>query len=64
MVIHQGDTTSRLTKPSRYSIQVYNLFGEQGDLPDVVHCEGDSSGRLLCCIRAGRRLRALSEGQE
>jgi AraC family transcriptional activator of pobA len=24
---------------SKTSIQVYNLFGEQGDLPDVVHCE-------------------------
>jgi AraC family transcriptional regulator, transcriptional activator of pobA len=24
---------------SKSSIQVYNLFGEQGDLPDVVHCE-------------------------
>jgi AraC family transcriptional activator of pobA len=25
--------------PARPSIHVYNLFGEQGDLPDVVHCE-------------------------
>src|SRR5262249_26273885 len=24
---------------SKSSIQVYNLFGESGDLPDVVHCE-------------------------
>jgi AraC family transcriptional regulator, transcriptional activator of pobA len=24
---------------SKSAIQVYNLFGEQGDLPDVVHCE-------------------------
>ncbi len=24
---------------SKTAIQVYNLFGEQGDLPDVVHCE-------------------------
>ncbi len=25
--------------PASPSIRVYNLFGEQGDLPDVVHCE-------------------------
>ena len=24
---------------SKSAIQVYNLFGEQGDLPDVVHCD-------------------------
>src|SRR5260370_29216477 len=24
---------------STSAIQVYNLFGESGDLPDVVHCE-------------------------
>ena len=29
------------------SIQVYNLFGEQGDLPDVVHCETISSRSVL-----------------
>lgn len=26
-------------KPAKPAIQVYNLFGELGDLPDVVHCE-------------------------
>ena len=29
------------------SIQVYNLFGEQGDLPDVVHCETINSRAAL-----------------
>lgn len=27
------------TQPAKPAIQVYNLFGEFGDLPDVVHCE-------------------------
>src|SRR5947209_7036845 len=27
------------TPPAKPAIQVYNLFGELGDLPDVVHCE-------------------------
>ncbi len=29
------------------AIQVYNLFGEQGDLPDVVHCETIASRAVL-----------------
>ena len=33
--------------PSNSSIQVYNLFGEQGDLPDVVHCETIASRSVL-----------------
>ncbi len=33
--------------PSKSSIQVYNLFGEQGDLPDVVHCETIASRAVL-----------------
>jgi AraC family transcriptional activator of pobA len=32
---------------SESSIQVYNLFGEQGDLPDVVHCETITSRAQL-----------------
>jgi len=32
---------------SSSSIQVYNLFGEQGDLPDVVHCETIASRSVL-----------------
>jgi AraC family transcriptional activator of pobA len=34
-------------KPSKASIQVYNLFGEQGDLPDVVHCETIAARSVL-----------------
>src|SRR5262249_43077544 len=29
------------------SIQVYNLFGESGDLPDVVHCETIAARSVL-----------------
>ena len=32
---------------SQSAIQVYNLFGEQGDLPDVVHCETIASRSVL-----------------
>lgn len=30
---------SNMTRPSRPDILNFNLFGEAGDLPDVVHCE-------------------------
>jgi len=33
--------------PSTSSIKVYNLFGESGDLPDVVHCETIASRSVL-----------------
>ena len=29
------------------AIRVYNLFGESGDLPDVVHCETIASRSVL-----------------
>ena len=32
---------------SKSTIEVYNLFGEQGDLPDVVHCETIASRSVL-----------------
>src|SRR5690242_11050239 len=32
---------------SQTSIQVYNLFGESGDLPDVVHCETIAARSVL-----------------
>lgn len=32
---------------SNTAIQVYNLFGESGDLPDVVHCETIASRAVL-----------------
>ncbi|MBR0717120.1 helix-turn-helix domain-containing protein [Bradyrhizobium liaoningense] len=35
------------TLPSKSSIQVFNLFGESGDLPDVVHCETITSRSVL-----------------
>jgi AraC family transcriptional activator of pobA len=35
------------TVPSKSSIQVYNLFGEAGDLPDVVHCETIAARSVL-----------------
>jgi AraC family transcriptional activator of pobA len=35
------------TLPSKSSIQVFNLFGESGDLPDVVHCETIASRSVL-----------------
>jgi AraC family transcriptional regulator, transcriptional activator of pobA len=35
------------TNPSTSSIKVYNLFGESGDLPDVVHCETIASRSAL-----------------
>lgn len=35
------------TLPSKSSIQVFNLFGESGDLPDVVHCETIASRSIL-----------------
>jgi AraC family transcriptional activator of pobA len=34
-------------RQSRSAIQVFNLFGEQGDLPDVVHCETIASRAML-----------------
>ncbi len=33
--------------PSKSAIQVFNLFGEQGDLPDVVHCETIAARAVL-----------------
>jgi AraC family transcriptional activator of pobA len=33
--------------PSRSAIQVYNLFGEKSDLPDVVHCETIAARSVL-----------------
>ncbi len=33
--------------PSKSLIQVFNLFGESGDLPDVVHCETIASRSVL-----------------
>ena len=33
--------------PSTAAIQVYNLFGESGDLPDVVHCETIAARSVL-----------------
>jgi AraC family transcriptional regulator, transcriptional activator of pobA len=35
------------TVRSKSAIQVYNLFGESGDLPDVVHCETIESRSVL-----------------
>jgi len=35
-VLYKSNMRTQTTKPA---IQVYNLFGELGDLPDVVHCE-------------------------
>jgi AraC family transcriptional activator of pobA len=35
------------TARSKSTIQVYNLFGEFGDLPDVVHCETIASRSVL-----------------
>ncbi|TPQ36421.1 AraC family transcriptional regulator [Bradyrhizobium guangdongense] len=35
------------TPQSKSSIQVFNLFGESGDLPDVVHCETIASRSVL-----------------
>lgn len=35
------------TALSRSAIQVYNLFGEQRDLPDVVHCETIAARSVL-----------------
>ena len=33
--------------PSQRSVQTYNLFGETGDLPDVVHCETIAARSVL-----------------
>jgi AraC family transcriptional activator of pobA len=40
-VLYNSNMAPTAQKPSipKPSIQVYNLFGESGDLPDVVHCE-------------------------
>lgn len=35
------------TAPSKSAIQVYNLFGEARDLPDVVHCETIAARSVL-----------------
>lgn len=35
------------TIPATSSIQVFNLFGESGDLPDVVHCETIAARSVL-----------------
>jgi len=35
------------TKQAKPAIQVYNLFGEHGDLPDVVHCETIAARSVL-----------------
>ena len=33
--------------PADRAVQTYNLFGESGDLPDVVHCETIASRSVL-----------------
>ena len=35
------------TLPSKSAIQVFNLFGESGELPDVVHCETIAARSVL-----------------
>jgi AraC family transcriptional activator of pobA len=42
-VLYNSNMNSRSNK----AIQVYNLFGEQSDLPDVVHCETIASRAKL-----------------
>ena len=41
------NSNMRNTPPSTPAIRVYNLFGESGDLPDVVHCETIASRSVL-----------------
>jgi AraC family transcriptional activator of pobA len=36
-----------MTQAARRSIETYNLFGEAGDLPDVVHCETIAARSIL-----------------
>ena len=43
-VLYNSNMRAPASKPS---IQVFNLFGEAGDLPDVVHCETIASRSVL-----------------
>lgn len=36
-----------MTTPAHRTVQTYNLFGESGDLPDVVHCETIAARSVL-----------------
>lgn len=47
-VLYYSNMRNAATAPA---IRVYNLFGESGDLPDVVHCETIASRSVL---HAGR----------
>ncbi|MFH1345608.1 MAG: helix-turn-helix domain-containing protein [Pseudomonadota bacterium] len=38
---------SNMTTPAHRTVQTYNLFGESGDLPDVVHCETIAARSVL-----------------
>lgn len=44
IVLYNSNMPSKHTKSA---IQVYNLFGESGDLPDVVHCETIAARSVL-----------------
>ena len=44
LVLYNSNMRAALSKSA---IQVYNLFGEQGDLPDVVHCETIAARSVL-----------------
>ena len=44
VVLYNSNMSS--TRPQTL-IQVYNLFGESGDLPDVVHCETIAARSVL-----------------
>ena len=44
LVLYNSNMRASLSKSA---IQVYNLFGEQGDLPDVVHCETIAARSVL-----------------
>jgi AraC family transcriptional activator of pobA len=44
IVLYKSNMRSKQAKPA---IQVYNLFGELGDLPDVVHCETIAARSVL-----------------
>lgn len=43
-VLYKSNMRTKQPKPA---IQVYNLFGEHGDLPDVVHCETIAARSVL-----------------
>ena len=44
IVLYYSNMSSTAPGPA---IRVYNLFGESGDLPDVVHCETIASRSVL-----------------